>query len=846
MAAFPFASEDAFRLGPIGLNPNMNGGTGELWRAAERTLLATFPASSIDGLICLRDRCWFGTSRDESTSLSSYLQRLAASVLEVRGGIARPRLAPPIHFRSDGDDVEDRRAWRWMSFALPPDLLLSGLDRKAAKVEILSPRVERALQDQGFAESHLHVTLALDFPTIWVAATRSLAAPGMGEGALGGPAASMQEGHELGGWLLRAALARYVLAVFLKYGESKTFSDFLASTFRVELEANMSWAKSTIHFALDELASGMRRSDGPSFEDIQAAYRTLIPEQSAPKRLVEIPAWDPIARHCQPHGEFPEDAFLDASLSYIRSHTDTAFTRLFWQVVRCRCIFYRHLVQRPMTAGLQWFVRFCKRQDPVTDIFEKGIFVESAIKVSGEARGLRALELRSNPNPDQTKMLGYLRTLAHRSQEFCDRGGREVGLVFHFSRERYHESGGPWRSRSDKPFANGAGTYIDPAANLRQIRFGDFYPLLRKRASTLSWILEQFPQALQLVRGLDACTDEVAVPVWVISPLFVELRRVSEVASARLGGRIAPFRITAHAGEDFLHLQGGLRRIDETITFLRLREGDRLGHCIALGLDPVHWANRCGPLLMPREERLLDLIWERTWYRNRGINVDSGRLTYIEGQIERLSDAIFGGHPPSIHELTTLVRCLHSQEERRRAGFYGETRWREGQNPLLERYLSDRNVFARGRETEWIDPSIDCDALSRLQEELRRKVARSGLTIEINPSSNLLIGNLGDLSQHPLWRLKPPRDDVGTPPLPLCLGSDDPSIFATSLPEEFQLVYDSLLLAGLSEVEAQRWLDEVRNCGLGSRFTVTRENKLNLDDIISCPPLTPDDYANFP
>ena len=70
-----------------------------------------------------------------------------------------------------------------------------------------------------------------------------------------------------------------------------------------------------------------------------------------------------------------------------------------------------------------------------------------------------------------------------------------------------------------------------------------------------------------------------------------------------------PLRITVHAGEDFVHLLTGLRRLDDAIQHLGLEEGDRIGHGIALGLNPVTWFERTRQVVQTREERLFDLVW---------------------------------------------------------------------------------------------------------------------------------------------------------------------------------------------------------------------------------------------
>jgi hypothetical protein len=80
---------------------------------------------------------------------------------------------------------------------------------------------------------------------------------------------------------------------------------------------------------------------------------------------------------------------------------------------------------------------------------------------------------------------------------------------------------------------------------------------------------------------------------------------------------------------------------------------------------------------------------------------------------------------------------------------------------------------------------------------------------------------LNDLTRHPLWRLRPVRDDhTGTPPVPICIGSDDPLVFNSNLRQEYQSLCDAMILAGCSEEEVRQWISRTREAGMESRFTV--------------------------
>jgi hypothetical protein len=206
----------------------------------------------------------------------------------------------------------------------------------------------------------------------------------------------------------------------------------------------------------------------------------------------------------------------------------------------------------------------------------------------------------------------------------------------------------------------------------------------------------------------------------------------------------------------------------------------------------------------------------------------------------RLARLIFGWSCAP-EDLMDFVDQLHDEQKLRAEGFpdkptlrthnlqQAEQAKKEGKEPelderrLLRGYLSDEKVWRQGRIPSTIDLrnlKHEQAALAKLQDGLRRKVGRLCLTIEVNPSSNLLIGDLGNFVGHPLWRLRPVVPENEVAPLSVCIGSDDPLTFATTLPHEYQLLFDALILAGRTNDEAITWIDEARNAGMQSRFTL--------------------------
>jgi hypothetical protein len=866
MAALPLASEAALRLCITQLDPDLQSeNTASLWREAERQLLSCFPAFSVDEAVSIRDYYWFGWQDNQKIPLHTYLRWLAGQFLEVRGPTAMPILPKKLSDIGSQSDCEPmaaraRLAWRWLSFALPPDLLIAALTRNGrgpTEIDLLSPSLDRHLKDKGYAEPHLHIGAALEFPQLWVSAVRAIVEPGFIEKAFESPGAGLDEGKALAPWLLRAAIARYVLAAFLSWGcrEHENFRTFVQAVVIPKVLKELGpGSLSSLLLGLSDLRAGRIEAEasGLAFPHLQGFYAQLLGGRfiagGFPNALVMLPEGDPITAFL-PGESNPEMRWVAEGLAYLdKMPEDRYFAVLFWQAIRVRALFYRHVVQRPMTPGLQWFIRFYARIKParptrIRPAHPNGIraLMESAATINGIGRGLKSLEFRTAPDPDRSNLLLYVGDIDIVTQENLpnlpavgtnrnDAETIEIGLVLHFTKDR----GGD--AQKGRPKANWRSSYADPGNNPTGYRYARFYNQKRNEAQALAWALWHFPISLGLIRGIDVCTDELGVPTWVLAPLFRYVREVSNTASENLhqrcGVEVPPLRVTAHTGEDFVHLLTGLRNVDEVVRRFDMREGDRIGHGMALGVDPLDWCERAGRIPMPCEDRLFDLTWEWIWYARESIDPPPGRAPMLEREIARLSQKIFGDSLLPF-EIELFVEYLYGE---RWLGLLGFPNGRspklglEEKDPLilLQKYLTGVIVFRKGRETEWVDPSDEGEVLSMLQSGLRRKLGQRGLAVEVNPSSNLLIGDMCDLTKHPLWRLRPPPgSNADAPPVSICIGSDDPLTFATNLRQEYQFVHDALVLAGCSEAEASQWLDEVRETGLDYRFTLDRNKKPN-------------------
>ena len=868
IAALPIASEASFRFHPVALSLDFAAcPQKDLWRAAEREILATIPSIPLDEFVTIRDRVWFGPPLDLNgprvkVSLVRYLHRLSQQYLDTQG---RPVETPSPPSSRVGPSPSSRLRWSWLCRALPPDLLLTARNIGSADDPqfMLSPVVERLLREGGFAETHLHLGAAPDFPLLWGNLMHALEVEEVKESTLASPGACFNDGREFAKWVLWAAVTRLVLAEWLvdsaMASERLGLSDFVTTRLRTRMDAGM---KNDLNRLISEFANGCEDSVPLRFARGRAIYRSLIRPlpflrdrreewerlraHRRPENRKEVFQNDPLARVFGGGGSSetnPEMTFIEKSLRFmVDTEDDGDFALLFWQYVRIRCLLYRHLVQRPLTPGLQWFVRFFSRIRPVRQSLPTAVSMQAAIDQSGRGEGLKSLEVRLGTSESESESLGLIRQV---EKARGSPGRAELGAVFHFSRDR----GGGWKEGLPNAYGlDRSYPGVPPDKHLRTrkdvgnpsgFRFARFYLERRRHAQALVSVLCGFPLALRTLRGVDLCTDEAGVPIWVMAPLIRWVRDAGRVGATSLKNQgraeIPPLRITVHAGEDFVHLLSGLRRLDDAIQYLGLEEGDRIGHGTALGISPDTWFARTGRVVQTLEERLFDLVWEWGYYASRGIDVGSARLPYLRSTIDRLSRKMFGEeHTPE--NLVEFVRALHCERELTAQGFPDRSM---SPTPAAQRsgggatkvqrlvwdYLRSTDVWQEGRTLETIainDLAHEREALQNLQDALRKEVGSRGLTVEVNPSSNLMIGDLGDLDEHPIWQLRPVQPDDQIPPVSVCIGSDDPLTFATTLRHEYQLLFDAIVRSGESHEVALNWLDAARETGMRARFTLPR------------------------
>jgi hypothetical protein len=233
------------------------------------------------------------------------------------------------------------------------------------------------------------------------------------------------------------------------------------------------------------------------------------------------------------------------------------------------------------------------------------------------------------------------------------------------------------------------------------------------------WMREN-PDDAQAIAGIDFSYFEEGYPPVDKRDFFAQVRRDNRADPNQA------LAILYHVGESFEHLSipSAARWVFEAHAY----GAHRLGHAIALGIDPVA---RIGKTVYEsKSERIYHLNWlmaNQPWLEERGYS-------------QRASDLM----------------------------------------------VEIRQLEALPAETDRIDVTIDNDDVAdirQFQDALMAELASKGVVIESCPTSNFRIGGISDPLHHPLKRFVASG-------LRMIIATDDPGIFDVSLESEVQLASD--------------------------------------------------------
>ncbi len=507
---------------------------------------------------------------------------------------------------------------------------------------------------------------------------------------------------------------------------------------------------------------------------------------------------------------------------------------LFYAYLLIFICFRRELTQCNQAYGFDNFEAYQNRKELfLTPPYQKELIRMAYTSVLSNS-AIKSLEARvvlpSEPGKLRKKLRFYMDSIPAAPGEVLDRTSEKkderVFLVIHLPKDQ------------DLPLKHG----LMPAMPCRHQKYrnGVVWPEIYALAA----LFRRGDRIVQWIRGVDACSQEIACRPEVFAPAFRYLRYMAVAERSCLMPEVPPLRFTYHVGEDFLDVTDGLRAIDEAVRYLRLGAGDRLGHALAMGIDPGEWyAKRFGSLVLPAQDTLDNTAW--LLYVLQRLNWQDEPLRQrLWSWYDTLCGRIYGQQIPlTQYRQAWLLRGDEPSYYREAPAFpWGDDRDRLSPDPrcrelrerdktvceLYRRYHYDPEVRRLGAElTAFTLPPGYSQAVQAAQMNLRERIARRKIGIETNPSSNYLIGRFGEYEQHPivtfndLYLREPSQKSV----LFVSINTDDQGVFDTDLENEFSLMASALENARDSNgvrlytpEQVYRWIDQVRQMGLEQAF----------------------------
>lgn len=339
-----------------------------------------------------------------------------------------------------------------------------------------------------------------------------------------------------------------------------------------------------------------------------------------------------------------------------------------------------------------------------------------------------------------------------------------------------------------------------------KIRHNRLRKTLIKKAIALNCFLTKSSYR-NYVKGIDAAANEMDAGPEVFAPIYRYLRKKGVN------------HFTFHAGEDFRHLVSGLRMIYESVDFLELERGDRLGHCTALGLSPSLWMERCGKTFyISKGEWLDNLVF--VWHLIRTSQNEKLQTLVLplESEISALSYQIYQkSYPPYLlskawklrkynpflylekeYALRSIIDIADNEEQEAKIRQCFEQEdikdimWNY-HAPMEKHDVDDiHSTNSRKQYDEIISKDIrslfSIEQLEILQTIILEYLSKKGIIIESLPTSNMRISYYKTWEEYHLEPWLNTSPDEGLKPA-VVLGTDDPGIFMTNIYNEYACAY---------------------------------------------------------
>ncbi len=522
----------------------------------------------------------------------------------------------------------------------------------------------------------------------------------------------------------------------------------------------------------------------------------------------------------------------------------------FYAYLVIRTKFREEFVQINSNIGFENFDRYNKRkQGFLGSDADMAKMVQHAVCGSFETKNIHSLELRVTPGKTMMDNWNGIRTydsFIKKSGLISERQMKSIYYVFHFPKKKDEET-------------------VQQEGYMAECRHYNFRLQIERQAEELIRFRENAPEEASRVLGIDACAKEIGCRPEVFGSVFrrltahvkelspIDYIKQCEARNCENRHLVKQWKMTYHVGEDWLDFADGLRAIDEAVLFLNMKNGDRLGHATALGLDAGKWyGKKHNRICLPLQDYLDNVVW--LYHKLIEFNIpDCEALKgFLSNEFEKnfrilyleYMDAVArgcgigtyyeawklrGDHPflYKNRELSAAYSLFYPYWVNENIPYGSKIRNRKEVVDLLFYYHYSAEVRHKGEESKCVELSdLYVDGIVKVQKAMQEFIAERGIGIEANPSSNYMISTMESYDEHPIVNLYnlglvvDPKEIEACTQMHISINTDDKGVFWTSLENEYALMGCALEHVkdenGNKKYHKQmvyEWLDRIRENG---------------------------------
>lgn len=555
-----------------------------------------------------------------------------------------------------------------------------------------------------------------------------------------------------------------------------------------------------------------------------------------------------ILNECNGIKTYGENILLFKCIEYMKTigEKDVLFKEGFFNYIRIKNEFYGQLVQRKVIDGLDNFQEHFHRGTAFIYESQRNNmeYYKLMLRTIFQNEYLRKIELRfSIYEENYLKKMVLEILLAYKmvlDEDFIEDEIEipKLGIIFHLIKQR------------DETLYNKCWLRFDEENEMSysEISFKKNQELYKKQINTVKKLRDEIPYLSYFILGIDAASLENNTPVEVFAPVYSIARDSKDdpLINFDSEGRAIKNKslaFTFHAGEDFRHIISGLRRMYELIEYCKFHSGDRIGHGTALGISAEKWTKNNPVIIIPRGEYLNNLLWIWAIYSKQIENNLKVNL-YLEQEIYRIAKDIFQDmsgitttmlyyayknrfkefkrkfddkevcNEDDVNEKDYKIFCIRAKKDHRI--IWDIEKINHAYQCACYLKCIDEPIFVSVKE-------MDIGIIKDMQNYLINVLAYKGIIVEVNPSSNAVIGEMEEMFENQAYKINKINNKEHNN-IMISINSDDPMIFNTNISNEYAYMYYGLLDKGYGKEQALEWIEKLRKCGMETSFI---DNKIS-------------------